>query len=66
MLANVWQTGQRDQIRGVQSVLTGSYDKAGGTAKLWDAANILKYYAGLIACFPADTDCDGNGPETGS
>ena len=28
-----------------------------------DAAQILKLYAGLIECFPADTNCDGNGPD---
>jgi len=30
-----------------------------------DAASILKYYAGLITCLPADTNCDGFGPEGG-
>ena len=28
-----------------------------------DAALILQSYAGLISCFPADTNCDGVGPE---
>ncbi|MEI7903254.1 MAG: hypothetical protein WCK89_23685, partial [bacterium] len=37
-----------------------------GDAKLGgqDAALVLRYYAGIIDCFPVDVDCDGAGPET--